>query len=65
MVRRGKGAAKGATVIFWRLAGGEEEELLALRALLFDFVAILILRKVKMAIPGILREDILSLGPPE
>ena len=39
-VRRGKDAAKGATVIFWRLAGGEEEELLALRVLLFVFVAI-------------------------
>ena len=38
-VRRGKDAAKGATVIFWRLAGGEEEELLALRVLLFDLVA--------------------------
>jgi len=33
-VRRGTDAAKGATVIFWRLAGGEEEELLALRVLL-------------------------------
>jgi len=39
-VRRGKDAAKGATVIFWRLAGGEEEELLALRVLLLEFVAI-------------------------
>jgi hypothetical protein len=39
-VRRGKVAANGATVIFWRLAGGEEEELLALRVLLFEFVAI-------------------------
>ena len=39
-MRRGKVAAKGATVIFWRLAGGEEEELLALRVLLFDLVAI-------------------------
>jgi hypothetical protein len=39
-VRRGKVAAKGATVIFWRLAGGVEEELLALRVLLFDLVAI-------------------------
>jgi hypothetical protein len=39
-VRRGKDAAKGATVIFWRLAGGVEEELLALRVLLLDFVAI-------------------------
>ena len=27
-------------MIFWRLAGGEEEELLALRVLLFDLVAI-------------------------
>ena len=33
-VRRGTDAAKGATGIFWRLAGGEEEELLALRVLL-------------------------------
>jgi hypothetical protein len=40
-VRRGKVAAKGATVIFfWRLGGGDEEELLALRVLLVDFVAI-------------------------
>jgi len=39
-VRRGKAAAKGATVIFWRLAGGDEDALLALRVLLFDFVAI-------------------------
>jgi len=39
-VRRGKAAAKGATVIFWRLAGGDEEELLALRVLLFDLEAI-------------------------
>ena len=47
-VRRGKDATKGATVIFWRLAGGEEEELLALRLLLFVFVAIfLFLLEVK------------------
>jgi hypothetical protein len=39
-VRRGNVAAKGATVIFWRLAGGDEEELLALRVLLLEFVAI-------------------------
>ena len=39
-MRRGKVAAKGATVIFWRLAGGDEEELLALRVLLLEFVAI-------------------------
>ena len=39
-VRRGIDAAKGSTVIFWRLAGGKEEELLALRVLLFDLVAI-------------------------
>ena len=39
-VLRGKDAAKGATVIFGRLAGGEEEELLALRVLLFVLVAI-------------------------
>ena len=39
-VRRGKVAAKGATVIFCRLAGGAEDELLALRVLLFDLVAI-------------------------
>ena len=39
-MRRGKVAAKGATVIFWRLAGGDEEELLALRVLLLNFVAI-------------------------
>jgi hypothetical protein len=43
-VRRGKAAAKGATVIFWRLAGGGEDAL-ALRVLLFmlDFVAIFFL----------------------
>ena len=39
-MRRGKAAAKGATEIFWRLAGGDEDELLALRVLLLDFVAI-------------------------
>ena len=39
-MRRGNVAAKGATVIFWRLAGGEEDELLALRVLLLVFVAI-------------------------
>jgi hypothetical protein len=39
-VRRGKAAAKGATVIFWRLAGGDEDDLLALRVLLLDLVAI-------------------------
>ena len=44
-VRRGEDAAKGSTVIFWRLAGGEEEELLALRVLLFVFVAIFFERK--------------------
>ena len=37
---RGKDAAKGATVIFWRLAGRVEDELFALRVLLLDFVAI-------------------------
>jgi signal transduction histidine kinase len=40
-VRRGKDAAKGATVIFWRLAGGAVDALLALRVLLLDFVAII------------------------
>jgi len=45
-VRRGKAAAKGATVIFWRLAGGDEEELLALRVLLLDLEAILIFEEV-------------------
>ena len=39
-VRRGKDAAKGTTVIFWRLGGGDEEELLALRVLRLDLVAI-------------------------
>jgi len=39
-VRRGKAAAKGATVIFWRLAGGEVDELLAPRVLLLDLDAI-------------------------
>ena len=39
-VRRGKDAAKGATVIFWRFGGGAVDELLALRVLLFDLVAI-------------------------
>jgi hypothetical protein len=34
---------KGATVIFWRLGRGEEDELLALRVLLLDFVAIFFL----------------------
>ena len=40
-VLRGKFAAKGATVIFlWRFAGGAHDELLALRDLLLDLVAI-------------------------
>ena len=51
-------AANGATVIFWRLAGGEEEELLAPRVLLFVFVAIFVVRKAKITV-----EDILSLAP--
>jgi hypothetical protein len=43
-VRRGKAAAKGATVIFWRFGGGAVDELLALRVLLFDLVAIFLLK---------------------
>lgn len=47
-MRRGNVAAKGATVvaakgvpvIFWRLGGGDEDSLLALRVLLLLFVAI-------------------------
>ena len=58
-VRRGKDAAKGATVIFWRLAGGEEEELLALRVLLFVLVAIFFCEEGKNHCV----EDILSLAP--
>jgi hypothetical protein len=54
-VRRGKAAAKGATVIFWRFAGGDEEELLALRVLLLDLVAIF------FAVKNL--EDTLSLAP--
>ena len=46
-VRRGTDAAKGATVIFWRLAGGDEEELVALRVLLLDLVAIFFAEKQK------------------
>ena len=57
-VRRGEDAAKGATVIFWRLAGGEEEELLALRVLLFDLVAIFFEEGKNHCV-----EDILSLAP--
>ena len=57
-VRRGKDAAKGTTVIFWRLAGGDEEELLALRVLLFDLVAIFFEEGIKITV-----EDILSLAP--
>ena len=56
-VRREKDAAKGVTVIFWRLAGGEEEELLALRVLLFEVVAIFF-EEGKITV-----EDILSLAP--
>ena len=37
-VLRGKAAAKGATVIFCRLAVGDEEELLELRVLLLDMM---------------------------
>ena len=55
-VRRGKDAAKGATVIFCRLAGGDGEELLALRVLLLDLVAIeeceLIFKKTTHSLPG-------------
>jgi hypothetical protein len=48
-VLRGNVAAKGATVIFWRLAGGAEEELLALRVLRLDLVAIFgFLRKANL-----------------
>ena len=36
-------------LVFWRLAGGAVEELLALRVLLLDFVAIF-LRKVKITV---------------
>ena len=49
-VRRGNDATKGATVVFWRLAGGDEEELLALRVLLLDLVAIL--RSVRFSLQG-------------
>jgi len=52
-VRRGKDAAKGATVIFWRLGGGAEEELLALRVLLLDFVAIVWWSRVGKSLGGI------------
>ena len=54
-MRRGKAATNGATVIFWRLAGGAVDELLALRVLLFDLVAIFF----------VLREErgLLSLAP--
>ena len=47
-MRRGKAAAKGAIVIFWRLAGGTVDELLALRVLLLDFVAIFFEDEAKM-----------------
>jgi len=52
MVRRGKVAAKGATVIFCRLAGGEEEEQLALRVLLLDLDAIFINFAAKAIVAG-------------
>ena len=55
-MRRGKDAAKGATVIFWRLAGGEEDELLALRVLLVFEKAIIYLFVI---------EDFLFLLAPE
>ena len=45
-VLRNTDAAKGATVIFWRLAGGAEEELLALRVLLLDFDSICVDRRI-------------------
>jgi hypothetical protein len=41
-------------VIFWRLAGGDEEELLALRVLLFDLVAIFFCEDL---------EDFVAAGP--
>ena len=37
-------------MIFWRLAGGDEEELLALRVLLFDLVAIFFEEAAKMIV---------------
>jgi len=58
-VRRGKAAAKGATVIFWRLAGGDEDALLALRVLLFDLVAIYYFNLLCEESP----EDFVSLAP--
>jgi len=56
-VRRGKVAAKGATVIFWRLAGGEEDELLALRVLLLDLDAIFAGRLLRDRPPIIMRKE--------
>ena len=53
-VRRGNDAAKGVTVIFWRLVGGEEDALLALRVLLLDLVAIFF-REAKMISGGLCR----------
>jgi len=44
---RGKDAVKGATVIFWRLAGGAEDELLAPRVLRLVFVAIFFCEEAK------------------
>ena len=57
MVRRGKDAAKGTTVILWRLAGGDEDELLALRVLLFVFAILIFFGDSKMTV-----EDIVA-GP--
>ena len=47
-------------MLFWRLAGGEEEELLALRVLLFVLVAIFFEEAIKHKITV---EDTLSLAP--
>ena len=54
-MRRGKVAAKGSTVIFWRLAGGAEDELLALRVLLFDLDAIFGRSHIGLEPPSALR----------
>jgi len=53
IVRRGADAANGATVIFWRLAGGDEEQLLALRVLLFVLVAIFFEENLETTVPGV------------
>jgi len=53
-VRRGNAASKGATVVFWRLEGGDKDELLALRVLLLDFDVMFLWLRIDFVVLGVL-----------